>query len=353
MNNDYIHIGKIFKSLYGKKSKEKGIPFLCPTIDKLTGGMQPGTLSVLAGGPGSMKTTTSINIAYNAAKEGKNVCVLTLEETPYFLYCKLMSRVSVDLGFNLDVQSIVFNKLSFEDKKTLLEVVHPHFESLKGTIYFVGEEEFDYISQNSIIAKLDEVDNLLIERSKNGGEENHGIDLLIVDHIQMLKYANLTQRDEYRVINEYVNFFRAQSKSFLRKNKPISILLLSQTTREGYNYAQKHNGMYLMQHIAEASELDRAATCIISIYTDAESQLSNIIKYFTVKLRGAPMLMNCVNVFADGKHYHVGESIPVNEFSDYGISEIENLNINIDDINRNNETNNDIMKEFEMDGLLS
>lgn len=352
MEQNFIPIGSVFKNLYGKKSREKGIPFLCPPIDKLTGGMHPGTLSVLAAGPGSCKTTTSINIAYNAAKNGKNVCILTLEETPYFLYCKLMSRVSVDLGINLITQDVVQNKLSVKDKDKLLEKVHPYFERLKGTIYFVGEEDFSTINEINITTKLEEVNNLLIERSKNYGEEEHGIDLLIVDHIQMLKYANVSQRDEYRVVNEYVNYFRAQSKSFLHTKKPITVLLLSQTTREGYNYAQKHDGIYRMQHIAEASELERAASYIISLYTDAENQLSNIIKFCTVKLRGAPLLMNSINVFVDGEHYQVGESDPVNDFADYDISDIENFNVNISEI-KNNDAVNSIVKEFYVEGLLS
>ncbi len=352
MDNSYIPIGNRFKELYGCKRKEKGISFLCPAIDKLTGGMHPGTLSVLAAGPGSCKTTTSINIAYNAAKNGKNVCILTLEETPYFLYCKLMSRVSVDLGINLITQDVVQNKLSTEDKEKLLETVHPYFEGLKGTIYFVGEEEFSTINEINITSKLEEVNNLLIERSKNYGEEDHGIDLLIVDHIQMLKYANVSQRDEYRVVNEYVNYFRAQSKSFLHTKKPTTVLLLSQTTREGYNYAQKHDGVYRMQHIAEASELERAASYIISLYTDAESQLSNIIKFCTVKLRGSPLLMSSINVFVDGQHYQVGESVPINEFTNYDISDIDNFNINISEIG-NNDAVDSIVKEFDMEGLLS
>lgn len=350
MDNEYVPIGYRFKNLYGTQHREKGIPFLCPTIDELTGGMRAGTLSVLAGGPGSMKTTTSINIAYQAAKEGKNVCVLTLEETPYFLYCKLMSRVSVDLGIGLPVQEVVQNKLSYKDKQRLLEDVHPYFEKLRGTIYFIGDEDFTKISKNSISKKLEEINNLLIERSKTFGDEDHGIDLLIVDHIQMLKYANASQKDEYRLLNEYVDFFRAQSISFLNTKKSIAVLLISQTTREGYNYAKKNEGMYMMQHIAESSELDRAATYIISIYTDAESQLSKLVKYYTVKLRNAPMLMNSVNVFADGKYYQVGEVIPKSEVPNYDISEMENIDMNVQ---TSNEAFDDKLKELGLLEVLS
>ena len=354
MDNTYVPIGHNFKTLYGTKHREKGIPFLCPTIDDLTGGMHPGTLSVLAGGPGSMKTTTSINIAYNAVKEGKNVCILTLEETPYFLYCKLMSRVSVDIGISLPVQEVVQNKLSYTDKQKLLDEVHPYFENMKGTIYFVGEEDFSLISKNSISKKLEEINNLLIERSKKYGDEVHGIDLLIIDHIQMLKYSNVLQKDEYRLLNEYVDYFRSQAISFLDTKKPIAVLLLSQTTREGYNYAKKNDGMYMMQHIAESSELDRAATYIVSIYTDAETQLSKQIKYYTVKLRNAPMLMNSVNVFADGKYYQVGEIIPKSEVPDYGISDIESVDLNINNNTNSNQLTESVLQEFGLlEGALS
>ena len=63
-----------------------------------------------------MKTTYSSNIAFNAIKEGKNVLYLSLEEQPLQLYCKWLSRASVDIGRPLEAQAIIHHELNDKDK---------------------------------------------------------------------------------------------------------------------------------------------------------------------------------------------------------------------------------------------
>ena len=67
----------------------------------------------------------------------------------------------------------------------------------------------------------------------------------------------------------YTSFFRQQSLSWLHEKRQISVILLSQANREGYAYAQKTDGQYLSQHVAEDSEVERASAYIISVYTDS------------------------------------------------------------------------------------
>ena len=51
-----------------------------PSLDKITGGFRPGTVNVIAGRPGSGKTSLALNIAYNAAGQyNKRVLFYTLE----------------------------------------------------------------------------------------------------------------------------------------------------------------------------------------------------------------------------------------------------------------------------------
>lgn len=298
----YQPIQERYKELYLAKTEQKGISFLCSELDKLTGGIQPGTICTIAGGPGSMKTTTAVNIAYQAVKDGKNVLYLSLEETTMQLFSKLLARVSVDIQKPLNTNDITQSKLSSEDQTVLFDEVLPYLENLSGSFQMIGDNDLSSYEFSHLESKFKLIDKHL--KSKNN--DDHGIDLIVIDHIQLLKYASST-KDEYKVMNEYVSFFRRQSLSFLDEDRQISVLLLSQVNREGIGYAKKHNGMYQMQHVAEASEVERASTYIISTYTDAMSQVTKQVKIGTIKLRNAQLPMDSINVFADGANYQVGD----------------------------------------------
>lgn len=301
-NKPYQPIQYRYKELYLAKSQQKSISFLCSELDRLTGGIQPGTICTIAGGPGSMKTTTAVNIAYQAVKDGKNVLYLSLEETEMQLFSKLLSRISVDILKPINHQDITNAKLSEDEQRVLFNEVLPYLDNLPGSFQMIGGN--DLISYE--FTEIERQFSLIDKYIKSTNNDDHGIDLVVVDHIQLLKYAS-NVKDEYKVMNEYVSFFRNQSLSFLGEDRQISIILLSQVNREGIGYAKKHNGMYLMQHVAEASEVERASTYIISTYTDAMSQTTKLFKVGALKLRNAQLPMDTINVFADGAYYQVGD----------------------------------------------
>ena len=325
---EYCSIGDKFVELYNSKVNHKGISFLCPKLDELTGGIVSGTICTLAGAPGSMKTTLSLNICYNAIKKGKNVVYFSLEETPLRLFEKLLSRVSVDVGIPLSVSDISQDKLSDTEKDELFNKVLPYLNNLSGNLYIIGEEDLVNYETITIEKKLKEIDELAKKQTlEKTEEENHGIDLVVVDYIQLLKYAS-SEKDEFSVINMYVSFFRRQALSFLNEKREVAIILLSQVNREGVAYAQKHNGEYKMQHIAEASELERSSTYIISVFTDATTQISKLLKMGAVKLRNAALPMDTINVFADGEYYHVGIS-PTPTQKEYSVSDVESSSVTV------------------------
>lgn len=309
VDSTYQSISDVYEDLYTKQVAVNGISFLCPELDKRTGGMAPGTICTVVGGSGSMKTTTVVNICYNAIKEGRNVAYLSLEEPPIQLFNKLMSRVSVDVGKPLPSKTICENNLDEKDQEILLKDVLPYFRKLPGNFYILGEQDLGNYNLSTFESKLKEVDLRAREDSvkNNPDDTDHGIDIVVVDHIQLLKYSDAV-RDEFSVTNMYVSFFRQQSLSFLHQKKEITVILLSQANRAGIDYAQKHNGNYKMQHIAEANELERSSTYIISVFTDATTQISKLLKMGAVKLRNAALPMDTINVFADGEYYHVGTS---------------------------------------------
>ena len=302
VDNNYKSIADVdtFKDLYEKQSKLKGISFLSPELDQLTGGIMPGQICTILGAPGSMKTTYSSNIAYNAMRDGKNVLYLSLEEQPMQLLSKWLSRCSLDINKPLQQKDIVQKTLDEKHKNILFNDVFTKFRSYPGRLYIVGEQDLSDYSLPTLEAKFKEIDKLAKE------ETEHGIDLIVVDHIQLLKFA-VSGLDTISTINMYVSFFRQQSLSWLHEKRNVSIILLSQANREGYAYAQKNNGAYLSQHVAEASEVERASAYIISVYTDAMSQITNQLTLCAVKLRGSALPPSVIPIYEDGSVYQVGE----------------------------------------------
>lgn len=298
----YQSITKDFKEFYMHKVEMKGLSFLSTELNSLTGGILPGQICTILGAPGSMKTTYSSNIAYNAIKEGKNVLYLSLEEEPATLYSKWLSRASVDVGSPLPHQDIIKHTLEEKDLNIFMERVIPYFEELPGKLYIVGEQDLSNYSLTSLESKFKEVDKQAKE------ETGHGIDILVVDHIQLLKFA-VSGLSESTVINMYVSFFRQQSLSWLHEKRGIIVIMLSQANREGLAYASKHDGMYKSLHVAEASEVERASAYIISVYTDPEIQTTKQLKIGAVKLRGSRLPITTTAVYADGEFYNVGDQV--------------------------------------------
>ena len=300
-DNNYKSIAdeNLFMELYEKQSKLKGISFLSPELDQLTGGIMPGQICTILGAPGSMKTTYSSNIAYNAMKEGKNILYLSLEEQPMQIMSKWLSRCSLDVNKSIPQKDIVQKTLDDKQKTILFNEVFPKLLSFEGKPYILGEQDLPNYSLATLESKFKEIDKLAKE------DTGHGIDLLVVDHIQLLKFA-ISGLDTISTINMYVSFFRQQSLSWLHEKRNISVILLSQANREGYAYAQKNNGAYLSQHVAEASEVERASAYIISVYTDAMSQITNQLTLCAVKLRGSALPPSVIPIYEDGSVYQVG-----------------------------------------------
>lgn len=322
-DTDYVPITENFQELYEKQEKLVGISFLCPELDSLTGGITTGQICTILGAPGSMKTTYSSNIAYNALKTGKNVLYLSLEEPARQLFSKWLSRCSLDTRTPIPQKDIVQRNLDQKQKDILFNTVLPQFNSNEAKLYIVDEQDLPDYSLPTLESKFKEIDKLAREAT------GHGIDLLVVDHIQILKFA-VSGLDTIATINMYTSFFRQQSLSWLHEKRQISVILLSQANREGYAYAQKTDGQYLSQHVAEASEVERASAYIISVYTDSMSQITNQLKLCAVKLRGAALPASVIPIYEDGSMYQVGNLTP-----DINVSTTttEETHLSLNDIN--------------------
>ena len=293
------------KEIYDKSKLIKGIKTGVSQIDERTGGLQPGTFNTLAGFAGAGKTTAAVNIAYNAMKEEKNVCYITLEVPKLDMVYDLLSRHSFEKEFKKPISHSHIKKreLSKEDSEYLFtEVLNDFREKMEKHLFILDETDFVSYSFSMMEAKIKECDTLA---TANTG---HGIDLLIIDQAQLLKFGGGIDKagNETSVINLYVSFFRQQAINFLHSKRTCTVLMLSQINRDGYNYACKHNGQYSLTNLAEANELERASAMVIALFTDESLKSSKQVSIQLLKSRNGETIIDPVMSSMDPVYYVFG-----------------------------------------------
>ena len=310
--------------IYKNKIVNNDMKTCVNAIDKEIGGLQPGAITTILGFAGSFKTTWAVNITHNAIVKGKNVLYLSLEVTKEHIYYDLLSRHSFDETFKMHIEhtKLKHKELSDKELEYLENTIYPDLKNTEGNCYIIDETELEAYSFFALENKFREIDKLAID------ETGHGIDLLVIDHAQLLKFDGSMKSigNETSVVNTYVSFFRQCCLNWVKSGRQISVLILSQASREGWKDAVRHEGKYRLTALAEANELERASSLVLSTYSsDTLKQISEA-KVQILKNRDGQVWSEPIEVFVDPKYYIFGDV-------QNGISPDKDFNINnFDDI---------------------
>ena len=112
------------------------------------------------------------------------------------------------------------------------------------------------------------------------------------------------------IINEYVSWFRQMAMNWLRLDRQVAFVLLSQANRTGYSIAKENNGKYDLTSMAEANELERASTLILSIFAEPEMKDMGITKVQILKYRDSKDENEPTEVGVDLPYYVFGDLEP-------------------------------------------
>lgn len=310
INIDRIEIDDIYfklKDLYYKNKEEAIITTGDSYIDKCTGGFKKGTLNTILGYTGNGKTTYACNIAYHAVENKQNVLYISLEIPKSHIFYNFLSRFS----FSEDPRSIPHEemksgKLQEVDATYLWDVIYPKFtQEFKNNLYVIDETDITAYDEDNFSKILKQVNNYIVEKT------GKGIEILIIDHIQLMKFEknNKRENDIHNIINKWVSYFRKQSMNFLDIKEQIAIILVAQANREGWKYARTHNGKYLLTALAEANELERASAIVIAVYTDDNLKNSKEAKMQAIKCRDGRTMEESSETFADFEYYVFGDMV--------------------------------------------
>jgi len=297
-------------------------------LDDLIGGMNEGTVSVIAGFTSHMKTTFAMNIAYlNSYRHNYNIAYFSLETPKDMMYDQLLCRHSYDMKFPdypyIPHGKVRLQELSSDEENYLFDVIEPDLHAPyhaldtnnkpmydddgnpvmkeRGLVTFFDLSDFDTFSFEEISNTLKSLDDKL----------DGNLDAIIVDYVQLCKFVEGGTQlgDDNRIINAYIAYFRKLAQGFRSGNhkKKLIVILLAQINRGSWDYAKKHEGRYDLTCLADANELERGAARVITTYTDENMKITKEAQVQLLKNRHGATMNDPERVFADPEAYVYGD----------------------------------------------
>jgi replicative DNA helicase len=228
-------IGEVQKPMAEKKSAF--IPTRFTAIDTLLKGLRLGGFTILAGRPGSGKTTLALNIALNIARHGTPTAIISLEMTKKELAYKLLS-----LATQISLDRLTTDTLfGFELKK----VVEQCSELSKIPLHI----------SDSPLSMIDSIEDF-----SNKSRQKHGLKLLVLDYIQLVKAPG--NRDQVQELTEITR----RLKTLALKHE-VAILGLAQVNRV---IEARTSKVPLLSDLKGSGSLEQDADAIVFIAQDGE-----------------------------------------------------------------------------------
>lgn len=229
---------KNIEKLYERKELVTGVPTGYTDLDRMTAGLQPGDLVVVAGRPSMGKTAFCLNIAeYAAVKSERKVATLifSLEMGKEQLVQRLLCSVA-----RVDASRLRTGNLGDSDWPKLTDAAG----ELSGAKI--------YIDDTPAISVLE----LRSKARRLKAQENIG--LIIVDYLQLMRGNNPESRQQE--ISDISRSLKA-----LAKELSVPVMALSQLNRSLENRTDKRP---VMADLRESGAIEQDADVIMFVYRD-------------------------------------------------------------------------------------
>ena len=221
-----------------------GVPTGLRDLDDRLGGLHKSDLVIIAGRPSMGKTALATNIAFNAAKK--------IQET---------GKKSSVAFFSLEMSS--------EQLSTRILAEQSRIKSNDIRRGKISEEQFDtFLETSKNIADLpmfiDETPAISIAALSNRArriKRIHGLDLVVVDYIQLMTAVNSRRDGRVQEISEITQGLKA-----LAKELSLPVLALSQLSRA---VEQRDNNKPQLADLRESGSIEQDADVVMFVYREA------------------------------------------------------------------------------------
>jgi len=287
-------LDQIKSKLHEVKEEVKGIPFGIDFVDQLYPGITPGSYNIVAGYTGSLKTTLTLNMCYMGLQHGYNTLYISLEVSKDDVIMNLMALHSLTMG--KPVKRSEITKLRYKEPEKFDEILDSLY-SLPGKIEVYDETDIDQYSVATFDEIIRKTDKMFKDKFKT--KLHH----IVLDHAQLLKFdQSKMPKDPYMVVNYFASYFRQKAAK-----DNYAVTMVSQTSRNGYDYAVKHGGQYLLTGLAEGNELERGSTFVISVYLSDSLKASGQAQIQILKNRYGETMLEPQTTQIRPEYYLVGD----------------------------------------------
>jgi len=231
------------EALYYEEKEATGLLSGFYDYDRLTAGLHPGEMTILAARPGMGKTSLALNVAWNCSQTNAAVAIFSLEMSKEQLTQRLIAGAA-----RIDGHHLRRCRLS------------PDEWAARGKIQNKLEDAPIWIDDTPGLTPLQ-----LRARCRRL-KARHNLALVIVDYLQLMRAPRLRSRDE-----EISHI--AYSIKELCKELSIPVIAVCQVNRE----VEKRSGnRYQLSDLRESGALEQASDNVLFLYREKEGLTANM-----------------------------------------------------------------------------
>lgn len=223
--------------LYQSKDGMVGLPTGWTDLDRMTRGLEAGTLTILAARPSMGKTAMATQLAWQVAQRGKPVAFFSLEMSADSLATRIMSSTG-----RLDHDLLRSAKLDDE-----------HWPLMTLAVNRMTQAPL-HIDDQSGLSLVD-----IVTRSRRLHRESGGLALIVVDYLGLVSTPTNTERHDLAI-----GRITAGLKG-LAKSLEVPVVLLSQLNRD---LEKRPNRRPTMADLRDSGSIEQDADLILFIYRD-------------------------------------------------------------------------------------
>jgi replicative DNA helicase len=217
----------------------RGLPTGFTEFDKLTGGLRPGDLVIVAGRPSMGKSTLAVNMAEYAAVNPKTkaaVAIFTMEMPSE----QVVTRMLASIG-GVPLNSLRSGKITDDDWVRITSAT----SQLSEAKIFI--DETPALNPTELRARARRV------------KREHGLSLVVVDYLQLMQVPG-TNENRATEIAEISRGLKA-----LAKELSVPVIALSQLNR---GVEQREHKKPVMSDLRESGAIEQDADMILLIYRE-------------------------------------------------------------------------------------
>lgn len=223
-----------------QKNGNKGIKTGFTELDDMLCGLMGGALYIIAARPAMGKTAFALNIMLNAIRAGKHIAFFSLEMAKTELGVRLISQ-----GAHVDSQAMKKGSLSNDDWARVCPFI----------------SDFNGIYANSmIIDDTPAIDVLKIRERMRNLVKTHGIEMMIVDYIQLIRSSDKRINNREQEIADISRSLKA-----IAKENNIPVIALAQLNRAVDSRTEKRP---VLSDLRESGSIEQDADCVMFIHRE-------------------------------------------------------------------------------------